>query len=172
MEPGNQGYRHCVTSVTQIMDSLRFITSSIGCKLVASVEHKNDLTLSSSGEVENRMGEGKLSAEPTTCWVLMSLWVPCIQDGERQCVFVLLYNMGTAYLYPGAERLYKEQGLSQVWEILVYPYVYEILCLCLYCHTAHPFHATIAITPAVPPLTMDPGFGRWEWLCFMKVGSV
>lgn len=112
-----------------------------------------------------------LSAQPTACWVLMAMWVHFIKGEKRQSVYV--YNMGTAYLYPGVERLYK--GLSQVWAVPAYPYVYEIVCLCMSLSHNSPiplYHAIIALTPTVPPFTVDLGFARWDWLCFMKVGSV
>lgn len=77
---------------------------------MASVQH-NDLTLSSGdkGELESRMEEGNLSAESTSCWVLMTLCVHYLQGGERQSICVLLYDMDAAYLYPGVEWLSKEQ---------------------------------------------------------------
>lgn len=53
----------------------------------------------------------------------------------------------------------------------VHPHAYETVCLCLSFVTQFTFTMLPSLSSsAVPPVQWAEGFGRWDWLCFMKAG--
>lgn len=135
-----------------------------------SVHQGFDLVISRRSR--NQKGGADLTAEHTACWMLTHCECTASREekgrGSMSSSITWVQSTYTLVLRGCVKSRVKVRS-EQSLPILMFMKQCAYVCHSL---TAHIYHTTMALTHALPPLTMDPSFGRWECLCFMKVGSI